>query len=133
MDWNTKKRRGMSGIDYLIDTNVILYILQGNPCVQHFAQSDMLAVSCITEMELLGKFQISERERSVISRMLSRCVIIDISYYIKQLAIIIGQNTHVKLPDALIAATALQQNLTLVTADKGFSRIADLDLLLITV
>jgi predicted nucleic acid-binding protein len=38
----------------------------------------------------------------------------------------------VKLPDALIAATAMQQNLTLVTADKGFSRIPDLDFLLIT-
>jgi predicted nucleic acid-binding protein len=122
----------MSGIDYLLDTNIMLYILQGNPCVQHFAQHDMLAVSCITEMELLGRFQISEEERRIISRMLSQCFIIDINYYIKQLAINIRQNTHVKLPDALIAATALQQNLTLVTADKGFSKIADLDLLLIT-
>jgi predicted nucleic acid-binding protein len=56
----------------------------------------------------------------------------DINYYIKQIAINIRQNTRVKLPDALIAATALQQNLTLVTADRGFSKIADLDLLLIT-
>jgi predicted nucleic acid-binding protein len=122
----------MSGIDYLIDTNIMLYILQGNPYVQHFAQNDMPAVSCITEMELLGRFQISEKERSIISRMLSQCFIIDINYYIKQLAINIRQNTHVKLPDSLIAATALQQNLTLVTADKGFSKIVDLDLLLIT-
>jgi predicted nucleic acid-binding protein len=31
----------------------------------------------------------------------------------------------------LIAATAMQQGLTLVTADKGFNKIANLDLLLI--
>jgi predicted nucleic acid-binding protein len=107
-------------------------MLQGNPSVQHFAQEDMLAVSCITEMELLGRFQISEQEKNIISRLLSQCFIIDINYYIKQIAINIRQNAHVKLPDALIAATALQQNLTLVTADKGFSKIVDLDLLLIT-
>jgi predicted nucleic acid-binding protein len=122
----------MSGIDYLVDTNIMVYILQGNSCVQHFTQEDMLAVSCITEMELLGRFQISEREKSTITRMLSHCFIIDINYYIKQIAINIRQNARVKLPDALIAATALQQNLTLVTADKGFSKIAELDLLLIT-
>jgi predicted nucleic acid-binding protein len=122
----------MSGIDYLVDTNVLVYILQGNPCVQYFTQENMLAVSCITEMEILGKFHISEKEKSIVERMLSRCLIIDINYYIKQLAITIRQNARVKLPDALIAATALQQNLTLVTADKGFSKIADLDFLLIT-
>jgi predicted nucleic acid-binding protein len=64
--------------------------------------------------------------------MLSHCFIIDINYYIKQIAINIRQNARVKLPDALIAATAMQQNLTLVTADKGFCKIPDLDLLLIT-
>jgi predicted nucleic acid-binding protein len=122
----------MSGIDYLVDTNVLVYILQGNPCVQYFAQEDMLAVSCITEMEILGKFQISEEEKRIVERMLSRCFIIDINYYIKQLAITIRRHAHVKLPDALIAATAMQQNLTLVTADRGFSKIADLDFLLIT-
>ena len=123
----------MNGIDYLLDTNVMVYILQGNPCVQHFAHEDMFSISCITEMELLGRFQISEEEKCTITRMLSQCFIIDINYYIKQLAINIRQNTHMKLPDALIAATALQYNLTLVSADKDFCKVADLDLLLITI
>jgi len=121
----------MSGVDYLIDTNILLYILQGNAHVQYFAQEEILAVSCITEMEILGRFHISEQEKRVITKVLAHCNIIDISYTIKQLAIQIRQNTKVKLPDALIAATAMQQNLTLVTADKGFSKVADLDLLLI--
>ena len=66
------------------------------------------------------------------STQMSQCFIIDINYHIKQLAINIRQNTRMKLPDALIAATALQHNLTLVSADKGFCKIANLDLLLIT-
>ncbi|MDR2841398.1 MAG: PIN domain-containing protein [Paludibacter sp.] len=63
--------------------------------------------------------------------MLFHCYIIDINYHIKKTAIQIRQNYRVKLPDAIIAATAIQYNLTLVTADKGFSKIAELDLLLL--
>jgi predicted nucleic acid-binding protein len=43
----------------------------------------------------------------------------------------IRQNNKIKLPDAIIAATAMQYGLPLVTADKGFSKITNLDLLLI--
>jgi len=37
------------------------------------------------------------------------------------------------VPDALIAATAIEGGFTLVTADKGFKRIKDLSLILIEV
>ena len=121
----------MNGVDYLIDTNILVYILQGNQLVRYFAQEEMLVVSCISEMEMLGKFQVSEEEKEIITRMLEHCNIIEISYPIKQLAIKIRQNVRIKLPDALIAATAIHNKLTLITADKGFSNIPDLDLLLI--
>jgi predicted nucleic acid-binding protein len=121
----------MNGSSYLIDTNVLIYILQGNFHVKHFAQSEVLSISCITEMELLGKYQISETEQRIITRVLNSCNIIDLNYSIKQLAIKIRQDAKVKLPDAIIAATAMQYSLPLVTADKGFSKIANLDLLLV--
>ena len=120
----------MSGVDFLIDTNILVYIMQGNPRMQYFASEDTLTVSCISEMELLGKFQISDGEKEIVTQMLSYCTIIDINYKIKQLAIALRQKYRMKLPDALIAATAIQQNLTLVTADKEFGRITELDLLL---
>jgi predicted nucleic acid-binding protein len=121
----------MNGIDYLIDTNILIYILQGNPRVKYFAYSEILAISCITEMEILGKYQVSEDEKEIIAKMLNNCYIIDINNSIKQLAIKIKQNAKVKLTDAIIAATAMQYGLPLVTADKGFSKITNLDLLLI--
>jgi len=52
----------MSGIDYLIDTNILIYIIKGNPKVEYFAKSEILAISYISEMEVLGKHQISEAE-----------------------------------------------------------------------
>jgi len=121
----------MSGIEYLIDTNILVYMLQGNPKVRYFAQEEFLAVSCITEMEILGKYQIFEEEKKIVEELLEQCNIIDITYKIKQIAIKLRQNYRIKLPDAIIAATAIQQNLTLVTADKGFSKISELDLILL--
>jgi predicted nucleic acid-binding protein len=122
----------MSGTDFLIDTNILVYIVQGNPRVQYFAKEDTLTISCISEVEMLGRFQISSEEKEVITQMLSYCNIVDLNSHIKQLAIELKQKYRIKLPDALIAATAMQQNLTLVTADKGFRKISELDLLLIT-
>ena len=121
----------MNGIDYLIDTNILVYMLQGNPKVRYFAQEEFLAVSCITEMEILGKYQIFEEEKEIIEELLEQCNVIDITYKIKQTAIKLKQNYRIKLPDAIIAATAIQQNLTLVTADKDFAKIAELDLILL--
>lgn len=124
----------MSGIEYLIDTNVLVYILQGNPHVKYFAESEILAISCITEMEVLGKFQVSESEKQIISRFLNHCHIIDIDAQIKQLTINIKQQSRMKLPDAIIAATAIKNDIMLVTADKDFKKISNLvDLLLIDV
>ena len=121
----------MSGGDFLIDTNILVYILQGNPRVQYFAGEDVLTLSCVSEVEMLGKFQISEEEKETVTQMLSGCSIVDINDPIKRYAIGLRQRYRIKLPDALIAATAMQQNLTLVTADKEFSKISELDVFLI--
>jgi predicted nucleic acid-binding protein len=123
----------MSGIDYLIDTNVLIYILQGNPAVRYFAQSEILSISVITEMEILGKYQISVAEKDTIEKALDNTYIIDIDSHIKQLTIKIRQQAKIKLPDAIVAATAMSKGLSLVTADKGFKKIPNLDLVLINI
>ena len=123
----------MNGIEYLIDTNILIYIIQGKPEVEYFASEGKLAVSYITEMETLGKYMIPTAEKQVISGFLSRCYIIEMTTQIKQLAINIKQQTRMKLPDAIIAATAMENKLLLVTADSDFERIADLNLLLMSI
>ena len=123
----------MSGIDYIIDTNILIYILKGNPKVKYFVQEERLGVSCITEMEVLGKYMISTAEKQIIDRFLNRCYIIEIDAQIKQLAINIKQQKRMKLPDAIIAAAAIKNKVILVTADKGFENIPNLGLLLIDV
>jgi len=121
----------MNGIDYLIDTNILIYIIKGNPKVKYFSQSEVLAISYITEMEILGKHQICEFEKRSIREALDYCYIIEMDAQIKQYAINIKQNVKMKLPDAIIAATAIKYNLPLVTSDSDFKKVSNLDLVLI--
>jgi len=123
----------MSGIDYLIDTNILIYIIKGNPKVEYFAKSEILAISYITEMEVLGKYQISESEKQTIGNVLENCCIFEMDAQIKQSAINIKQQIKMKLPDAIVAATAIKNNITLVTADKDFKKVPNLDLVLIDI
>ena len=50
---------------------------------------------------------------------------------IKEQTIELRKKHSIKLPDAIIAATSLVYGLPLVTADKGFSKIDELDLILV--
>ncbi|WP_434981603.1 PIN domain-containing protein [Daejeonia sp. YH14] len=49
----------------------------------------------------------------------------------KEQTIRLKRKYNIKLPDAIIASTSLVYGIPLVTADKGFSKIEELDLILI--
>ena len=53
----------MNGIDLLADTNALIYLLDGNPCMSPFLQNK-LAFSIISEMELLSFSGITESEEN---------------------------------------------------------------------
>ncbi len=50
----------MSGIDFLADTNAILYFLSGNECMKPFVSS-RFAFSVISEMELLSSQKLRKK------------------------------------------------------------------------
>jgi len=57
------------------------------------------------------------------------CSIINLNEQIKSNTIYIRKNYNIKLPDSIIAASALNFNLPLFSADKGFEKIEDLNFL----
>jgi predicted nucleic acid-binding protein len=120
----------MSGIRCLADTNAFIYLLEGHESVIQLAQFDW-AFSYITEIELLGKKNISKAEESTVKAMLERCKQINHNQEITQEAIGVRRNYGLKLPDAIIAACSIVYDLPLVTADVGFSKIKELDIILI--
>jgi predicted nucleic acid-binding protein len=120
----------MSGIRYLADTNAFIYLLEGNELILQLAQFDW-AFSYITEIELLAKKNISEAEEIMIRALLKRCKRINHNQEITQEAINIRRKCGLKLPDAIIAACGLVFDLPIVTADVAFSKVNELDVILI--
>lgn len=119
----------MSGIDFVADTNILLYILEGHSGVKALLGYS-LAVSVVSEIELLGRHQITKQEVETISSLLSDCFLVDFTQSIKNRAIQIRQRQKIKLPDALIAATAMELHIPLVTGDKRLEKIEGLDCLI---
>jgi predicted nucleic acid-binding protein len=116
----------MSGTKYLLDTNIVLYILSGNQALADHLYQKNLYASVITEIELLGYKSLTAKEEKIIRSFLSAFRIIGIDETIKEVAIALRRNYGLKLPDCIIAATAISLQLTLVTSDKQFKLINNL-------
>jgi predicted nucleic acid-binding protein len=122
----------VSGINYVADSNIILYILEGNDSVSPYLDYSF-AISVISEIELLGWHKIQTSEADRIANILGNCVQVELLPIIKRIAIDIKQHYKIKLPDAIIAATAIHLDVPLLTADRGFEKIKNLDVLIIPV
>lgn len=122
----------MNGIEYLADTNCFIYLLDENPMLQSFVESRW-AFSYITEMEILSKKGISKAEDSLIRKLLDQCRKIGHSQEITDLTIMLRRKYALKLPDAIIAATAIFVKLPVLTADRSFAQVKEIDCFIIDV
>ena len=116
-----------SGIDHLLDTNVVIGLLKGHAPAVALAQSaglvlDRAAVSQITRMELLGFPAIAPEEELAALAFLTQCGVLGISGEIEALAITLRRSGGLKLPDAIIAATAKVIGAKLLTMDERLVR-----------
>jgi len=121
----------MSGIRILCDTNTLIHLLGNNADVVDFLIGKQVSISVITELELYGKQNMTSFEISVVDMLVENCFVIDLLPSIKQLVKKIKQKYKIKLPDAIIAATAMYLDIPLVTFDADFERIEDLKLILL--
>ncbi len=90
----------------LLDTNIIIYALKKDPNIYSFVDKKRLAVSFVTEIELLGWKGISADDRILLNEFLKQCLYIDYNYQIKQRTITIKSSYNLKLADAFIAASS---------------------------
>ena len=117
----------MNGIDFLADTNALIYLLNGDSCMFPYLEKN-LAISIISTMELLSFSGMTETEGQSIRAFINDCKEIALSNEIKEKPIEIRKKYRTKLPDAIIAASAIVNNLPPITADKGFNQIEELNL-----
>lgn len=113
----------MNGIDYLLDTNFILGLLKSSPDTlelinERQIKSHQCAYSAITRMELLGFPGITRAEESLIQYKLARLTYLPITLMVEDVAIRLRRTRKVKLPDAIIAASALVVGAEVLTFDR---------------
>jgi predicted nucleic acid-binding protein len=116
----------MNGKEILVDTNIILYLLDGSDELEKFLQGKDLYISFITELELLGYKNISQKQEQQIADILGDCSIISMSNLVKEKYIEVKRKYQLKLPDAIIAASAIAFDMPLITSDKQFKTISEL-------
>lgn len=117
-------------IDFIADTNFLVYIHEGNEFVESFLDYNF-GISFISEIELLGFKGISEKEENKLKQLVDDCFYLDWNSKLKDKTIELRKKYTIKLPDAIIAATSIIYGIPLVTADKRFSKIEELDLILL--
>jgi predicted nucleic acid-binding protein len=117
-------------VNVLVDTNVALYLLGGDSSVAEFLHERVVHVSFITELELLGYPGITEAEERAIREFLADCVSLDLSADVKRETIAIRRSTKLRLPDAIIAASAIVARMPLFSADQDMEGVEQLALLL---
>ncbi len=117
----------MSGNNILLDTNAIIAILDGHQVAKEIINNNILYISFITELESLSYQKLTAAERKIIQNFLDECILLDLNREIKKTTIDFRINYHLKLPDAIIAATASYYQFPLVSADKVFSKVKEIE------
>jgi predicted nucleic acid-binding protein len=116
----------MNGNKLLIDTNIALYLFNGDEELGAILQGAEAYVSFINELELLGYKGITTQEQLWMELFLEECAIIDVNNGIKEITKQLRRRHKLKLPDAIIAAIAIFLGIPLLSADKHFEKIEDL-------
>ena len=108
---------------FLLDTNVIIdFLKQKNAAFDLyslFLQHECF-VSVITKLELLKYPSITPDEENTINEFLRLVPIIPMNEAIESETIALSRSSQLKLPDAIIGATAIVYNARLVTRDPHF-------------
>lgn len=108
----------------LFDTNVVLYFLGGR--LLEPLPPGLSFISVITEIELLSYPSLSAEEETHVRNFLSKIAIIGLDPEIKETAITFRRQYHLKVPDAIIAASAKVLHATLLTNDSSLLKIPEI-------
>lgn len=120
----------MSGNDIFLDTNTCIYLLNGNKILADFLEGQKIFISIISEIELFAYKGSNLKAIEILNDFIESVEVIDLDQTIKSITIEIRKTFKLKLPDSIIAASAISNNLPFITADKAFKIVKKLDLIL---
>ena len=121
------------GKEYLIDTNVVIDYLDNKlPAnamqFMHKVVDNNPKLSVITKIELL-RFNSPERVYKTLTDFIGESTVLELNDMVVNTTITICKANRIKLPDAIIAATAFEHKLELLTRNiLDFNKISGLKL-----
>lgn len=118
----------MSGIDHVVDTSVIIGLLKGHSGAVEMARNAGLtlhraAISQITRMELLGYPGLTEEEERAARSFVGACQVIGLDEVVEGHAVRMRRAGLLKLPDAIVAGSALATGARLLTLDQRLAKV----------
>jgi predicted nucleic acid-binding protein len=121
------------GLRYLFDTNIFLAFLSGDIEVKKLFSKEFVAdneifISVIVKMELLSYPGITRADELIIRDMVEELEVIPLDDDIEALAVALRRKYRLKLPDAIIAASAVIIDSILVSKDKDFEKVSEVSL-----
>lgn len=124
----------MNGTEFLLDTNAVWFYLRGDQRMEVLLDgAERIYLSVIGRMELLCTPDLDGQDEALLDEFIKDCTLIELMPSIQDEAVRLRKANKLKLPDAVIAATAKYLNRTLVTADKRFTKLGkDVSILFLT-
>ncbi len=107
----------------ILDTNCIIYLLSGDANLVELLRGRHIAFASISEIEILSYPLIQPKEEEQILDFLDKCFLLELDARVRTVAIEMRRNYKLKLPDAIVAASAFVHNYELFTADKEFAKV----------
>ena len=105
---------------YCLDTNSAIYFLAGR-LAEPLPEGEWL-ISVITELELRSYSFATPGDELKVTEFIAQIPVVDLSPEIKTLTIAIRREKKVKLPDAIVAATAEAAQAVLITNDSQLAQ-----------
>lgn len=119
----------MPGRRFLLDTNAIIQLLAGNEeLIALVGTADFIATSIVCELEFLSFQGLSNEDAGLYSKLRSRIYVFGLP---ENDPLLTGRicavrfSSGLKLPDAIIAGTAIHNECVVVTADAHFSKLKE--------
>ncbi|MDP2865736.1 MAG: PIN domain-containing protein [Elusimicrobiota bacterium] len=117
----------MNGKRLLLDTNAVISILRGHEILLTLTQSAAwVGISIITYLEFKSFTKLTGKDTSLFKEFLLRVNVVSLrpeDDELIRITVNLRKTHRLKLPDAIIAASALTNHAALVTADKALSRV----------
>jgi tRNA(fMet)-specific endonuclease VapC len=118
----------MSGVKIILDTNALFIFLQGGIKINHSLSA--IGISLITKIEYLVNSELQKNDIHLLEELENEISIIDFAKENNELikiTVSIRKKYKLKLPDAIIAATALTNDALLISGDNAFAKIHNLN------